>query len=413
MAEKKRIAFIGTGGRCNSYAGHIDQNETDFVACADPSEANRKAFIALNKINPAIQQYDNWHDLFAKAGPLDGVVISTPNHLHTEPGVEAMRRGLALALEKPIAESADGCRKLLAAKREHDARVLIGFVMRSAPYYRQARQWIDEGRIGRVATIQADEIVHLLTVGVMFRSPWRRFVKTSGGSLLEKCCHDIDMITWMAGGAPVAINSFAGRKTLAPRTDVPKLCDDCHITDTCSYYLPNEVYDGPARTWGNQDADLYKFIANRGECIYNNGHDIFDHQVVQIQYDNGVLANFTSEFGTVGHATGRNLKIFGDKGVIWGKTEEKVIYLQDKQTDKVIRQEIKEDGSGHAGANRAHALAFLRLMTKPDEIPSATLEAGYLSAMLCFAADQSVREKRQVDVSHLMDEAGLKRGFEV
>jgi len=52
-------------------------------------------------------------------------------------------------------------------------------------------------------------------------------------------------------------------------------------------------------------------------------------------------------------------------------------------------------------------------MTKPDEIPSATLEAGYLSAMLCFAADQSVREKRQVDVSHLMDEAGLKRGFEV
>lgn len=412
MSTRKRIAFVGVGGRANSYAKCIDRAVCDYVACADPSPENRKAFIGLNKIDN-LAEYDDWRALFDAHTDLDGVVICSPNHQHLEPAIEAMRRGMVVALEKPIAESADSCRQLLAARREHDARVLVGFVMRSGPFYKQAKQWIDEGRIGDVASIQADEIVHLMTVGVMFRSPWRRFAATSGGSLLEKCCHDIDMITWLAGGSPQKISSMAGRKTLAPRSDVPDNCNDCHITDTCSYYMPNEVYSGPARTWGNQDADLYKFIKDRGSCIYNNGHDIYDHQAVQIMYDNGAVANFQSEFGAAGKTTGRNLKVFGSQGAIWGKCEENVIHCQNKQTDEVERMELYNDGSGHAGANQKHADSFVRLMIDPDYSSPATLEAGYVSAMLCFAADESVKTQRHVDVSGLLAEAGLEADFSI
>lgn len=410
MSKRLRVAFIGTGGRANSYAQWFDRNLVEYAGCADISADSRKAFIGLNKIE-GMAEYDDWRAMFAGCGHLDGVVIATPNHLHLEPALEAMKRGMAVALEKPIAHNADACRQLLACKRKHNGRVLVGFVMRSAPFYKQARQWIEDGRVGEISTIQADEIVHLLTVGVMFRSPWRRFKDMSGGSLLEKCCHDMDMLTWMAGGSPQALNSFAGVKTLAPRADVPAKCGDCHITDSCMYYLPNEVYTGPARTWGNQDADLYKMIKDRGSCIYNNGHDTYDHQSVQISYDNGVLVNFMVDFGSAGKATGRNLRILGSKGSIWGRCEENVIFCQDKQADQVERLELKLDNSGHAGANRTHAVAFQNMMADPTFPSPATLEAGYISAMICFAADDSAANGQRIDVSHLLPEAGLKANF--
>lgn len=408
MSQRLRVAFIGTGGRANSYAQYFDRELVDMVALVDNSADNRKAFVGLHKLSADIPQYDHWDAMFAAHPQLDGVVICTPNHLHLEPALLAMERGCAVALEKPIASNPDACRQLLAAKRKHNAQVLVGFVMRSMPFYKQARQWIDEGRVGDISVIQADEIVHLLTVGVMFRSPWRRFAALGGGSLLEKCCHDLDMLTWLAGGSPLALNSFAGVKTLAPRPDLPDNCNDCQITDQCVYYLPTEVYTGPARTWGNQDADLYKMIKDRGSCIYNNGHDTYDHQSVQIAYDNGVLVNFMAEFGSAGKSTGRNLKILGSAGAIWGKVEENVICCQNKRTDQVERVELKLDGSGHGGSNLTHAKTFQNMMLDRSYPSPATLEAGYVSAMLCFAADQSVAEKRQLDVSHLMQEAGLE-----
>jgi predicted dehydrogenase len=410
MSSRLRIAYIGTGGRANSYAQYFDRERVEYVACADISSESRKAFIGLNQIQ-GMAEYEDWRTMFASCGRLDGVVIATPNHLHTEPAVEAMTRGMAVALEKPIAHNADACRRLLACKKKNNSRVLVGFVMRSAPFYLQAKRWIEEGRVGSVSTIQADEIVHLLTVGVMFRSPWRRFKEMSGGSLLEKCCHDIDMLTWMAGSSPVSLNSYAGVKTLGPRADLPARCDDCHITDSCMYYLPNEVYTGPARTWGNQDADLYKLVKDRGSCIYNNGHDTYDHQSVQISYDNGVLVNFLVDFGSSGKATGRTLRVLGSEGSIWGKCEENVIHCHNRRTDAVERLELRLDGSGHGGANRNHAEAFTRMMLDPAYPSPATLEAGYVSAMTCFAADDSASGGRRVDVSHLLAEAGLNADY--
>jgi predicted dehydrogenase len=159
------------------------------------------------------------------------------------------------------------------------------------------------------------------------------------------------------------------------------------------------------------DGLLYKFTRDNSACIYNNGHDTFDHQSVQVAYDNGVLASLTMDFACVGKTCGRALKIVGTRGAIWGKLEDGVLYTQDRRTDAVEECRPADDGSGHGGSNRIHADTFVRMMEQPDFEASASLEAGYLSAMLCFAADQSVAEQRQIDVSGLMAEAGLEPGF--
>lgn len=413
MPERKRVVFIGTGGRANGYTMYGAKEEMNIVGVADPHAGNRRTFLGLNSLVGLVPEYDDWRQMLDRVGPIDGAIITTPNHQHVEPAVECMRRGLVLALEKPIAEGAENCRRLLDAKRRHKARLVIGFIMRSAPFYVQARKWIDEGRIGDVVSIQADELPHVLTTSVMFRSDWRRWKQSSGGSLLEKCCHDMDMLTWMAGGRPMRLNSFGGVKSLAPDPRLPQRCADCPVTAECPYYLPPAKYDHPDMVKKANDGLLYKFTRDNSACIYNNGHDIYDHQSVQIVYDNGVVAGLTMDFSCVGKTCGRNLKIVGTKGAIWGKLEEGTLRLHNKLTDAVEELNPKDDGSGHGGGNRLHADAFLHMMADPSAQAPATLEAGYLSAMLCFAADQSVEEKRQIDVSHLMDEAGVKPGFRV
>ncbi len=315
-----------------------------------------------------------------------------------------MKRDLILALEKPIAHTPGNCRQLLHAHRTYNARVLVGFVMRSTPFYLQAKHWIKNGAIGEVVSIQADELPEVFVTATMFRSDWRRFKHLSGGSLLEKCCHDIDMMTWLSGGAPIRISSMAGVKTLGPNPSLPTRCSDCRITAECPYYLPPEAYDVPGLANRGDDGILYKFVPDNTSCIYNNGHDTYDHQTVQLEYDNGVLATLTLDFSCLGSATGRHLKVVGTDGVIFGKLQDREIRLQNKHSDHIETVKLHDDGSGHIGAERQHSQSFVKMFTEPDYEPLATLEAGFLSAMLCFAADQSVGEAKHIDISHLMDE---------
>jgi predicted dehydrogenase len=413
MSEKNRVVLIGAGGRANAYTMYGAKEQMNLVGVADPHAGNRQTVLGLNGIVGLVPEFDDWRAMFAAVPDIDGVIITTPNHLHVEPAIESMKRGYVVALEKPIAESAESCRRLLDAHRTYNGRILVGFVMRSMSFYQQARTWIDEGRIGEVVTIQADELPHVKTTSTMFRSDWRRYRKTSGGTLLEKCCHDMDMLTWLAGGAPVRLSSMAGVKSLRPNPDRPERCADCTVTDSCPYYLPPEIYNHPDQINKGNDGILYRFVRDNSACIYNNGHDVYDHQHVQMSYDNGVVASLTLDFACVGKTCGRHLKIIGTRGAIYGKLEDNTICLQDRLTDTVERVELSDDGSGHAGSNRIHADAFVRMMTDPAYPSPAPLEAGYLSAMLCFSADASAETQQLVDVSHLMDEAGLDRGFEL
>ncbi len=58
------------------------------------------------------------------------------------------------------------------------------------------------------------------------------------------------------------------------------------------------------------------------------------------------------------------------------------------------------DGSGHGGGDRAHALNFLRLISDKCCEPIASVFDGYLSAMMCFAADRSMAEGRRVPLRY-------------
>jgi len=398
---KKRVVVIGAGGRANSYLMYGAKEQYELVAVADPNQKNRKTFLGLNSMVGKVKEYNCFKKMLEELNDIDGAIICTPNHQHVEPAVECMRRGIVIALEKPIAENEESCRKILEAKRKYNGRVLVGFVLRSAPFYLKARQWIKEGRIGDITTIQADELPHVLTTSVMFRSDWRRFKKISGGAMNEKCCHDIDMLNWLISSQPVMLNSMAARKTLNEKPELPKSCDQCAITEKCPYYLPPEKYNHPDQIKKANDGLLYKFTRDNSACIYNNGHDLYDHQQVLVQYSNGVTASLTLDFSCKGKQCGRHIKIIGTEGVIWGKLEDNKINIHNKVSDTEETFDLHDDGSGHGGGNRKHADEFIKMIEDPTYQPHATVEDGFLSSMMCFAADYSAKEKITIDFTKI------------
>ena len=81
---------------------------------------------------------------------------------------------------------------------------------------------------------------------------FHRDVANSGGMLVTKACHDLDLIAWMKSGiAPVAVASYGSnyqfRQEKAPERAGTRCLVDCPIELTCLYSARKHYIDHPDR----------------------------------------------------------------------------------------------------------------------------------------------------------------------
>lgn len=385
-----RIGLIGAGGRASGgYLRYFAESPVpaQVVAIADPVSENVDRCLETLEHQPSPPAtYGDWAEMLEKESALDGVIIATPNFLHQAPAVACLKKGVrVIALEKPLATTPDACFDILSKADERGVPVQLGFVMRSAPFFAKTRELLRQGTIGKIVSIQLDELVSLRTSSVVFRGTWRKTEAMSGGSLLEKSCHDMDLLNWLIGSRPQQVSSMGGQAIFQPNGSLPDLCDDtCPIADRCPYFCGRKkmTFPGTGKV--------------KNQCVYNSGADVADHQSVQVAYENGVICNFMMNFNTEGHRSGRNLHIVGTRGRLWGRESGTCVKHHDLATDTITEHTFDRDNSAHAGGNRRHAEEFLKLVAGISAEPVASAYDAYLSAMLCFAADRSRIEGRQV-----------------
>ena len=393
MVKKLKVAIIGNGGRAVSYGkAYATCQDVDVVALADTNPMNTQTMAKMSNLS-GFAAYRHWREVYEKHPELDGVVIVTPNYLHREMAVPFIERGIPVALEKPITTTMRDSEAILAAVRKHHCRLLIGFVLRSAPFFLKVRELIDSGVIGNVLTLQADELGSFGVSSIICRSPWRRYQATSGGSLMEKSSHDMDLLNWFSGSRPISVNSFGGRLLFTPNPNFPALCVDC-VHKNCKYHSTPEF------SLAAGDAVLQDFAQHRDAeqvCIYNVDKDVADNQSVSIEYGNGAVANFMLSFNCGGPRSGRNLHVIGSKGRIWGNVEESELGLFENQTGKASVIKLGKIECGHSGGDEGHAMELVNMMRDPSYSPAQDAYAGYLSNAVCIAADISRIERRRVD----------------
>ena len=68
---------------------------------------------------------------------------------------------------------------------------------------------INEGKIGKIISVEANELLAPSHGGYIFKN-WRRFKELSGPHISEKCAHDIDIINWMVESQAMYVSAFGG-----------------------------------------------------------------------------------------------------------------------------------------------------------------------------------------------------------
>lgn len=375
------VGVIGTGPRASSFFRYAADHETFAVqptALFDPSAEKRDLFVGKYGGSAAIAICNSREELLAHRG-LDALIVGAPNHLHAEIAIEAFERGIPMLLEKPVAITLEECQRLwITYKACGSPPTVVGFVLRHTPFFRRAMEMVESGQLGEILAIDSDEHVGASTTALFWHN-WRRFKKSSGGFLVEKCCHDFDMLRCLTRANVKTIFSIARRTHLVPGGKLR--------------HQRLEKALGALRERAGEDT------AGR-ESIYDLSTDNPDHQSVLIEWDNGILTNFSACLGQVRNT--RRLRVSGSAGTLEGDAEEGHLHVH-KASDNdpspsYEGHTITTDGSGHHGADRFIADSFWRMAAGEPIDKHAGIRDGIEAVIIGLAAQKSAESGLPVEV---------------
>jgi predicted dehydrogenase len=391
-----RTAIIGTGGRAHAYARQIAAwpDRFQLVAIADLNPVKCSAFGDTYGVPPA-HRYSSHAELLAAEKGLDLAIITTHDTAHYETGMAAIKAGLNVLLEKPMAHTPAHARELLEAERSQGKLFAIGFVLRYTPFYQKVKEIVDSGVLGQLLTLEAKEILSHTHTARSFMRGHYRLRADSGSFILTKCSHDFDILNWLIGSRAVRVASLGGLRYFTPRPDVPQWCSDgCSLADTCIFYGPR--VHGEAYRAKDQSTD---------RCVFNSEKDNVDHQHAIVAYANSFHASFSVV--TLGAYERREIRISGTEAELVGDMAKREIRVStyDPPSETVYRV---SQMSGHGGGDAGLLGDVYRNLVAGTRNPLASAEAGYEAVVVACGADKSMLEGRPIELDSLRAER-LKR----
>lgn len=171
--------------------------------CSRRLEKAREAAEELN-----VPYYtDDYRQLLARE-EIDAVSVCTPNALHEEIALAALKAGKHLYIDKPLADTAQGARRIADQAEKSGVFTRMVFNNRYLPVTLRARELVDQGRIGRVLSFEG-HYLHSGSIDPNKPIGWKQTLQ--GGVLLDLGSHVLDLITWLCG-YPEAV--FCAQRTL-------------------------------------------------------------------------------------------------------------------------------------------------------------------------------------------------------
>ena len=417
MEKQITAAIVGAGDRGSTYTDIMRDMPERFkvVAVAEPIPS-RRAYIRKRHGIPEDRCFSDWRDMFAQGKIADLAVISTLDRDHFAPAMAAIAQGCDLLLEKPVSPDPVSCEMVARAAEEAGVRVIVCHVLRYTPLFMTVKRLIDEGRLGEIISVNHEENVGNRHQSHSFvRGNWGNTGRSSN-MLLQKSCHDLDIIQWLIGKKCRKIQSFGSlsyfTREHAPEGAPERCLDGCPLGETCPYNAVKLYLDDKQNDWFREactrkpspsDADVEQSLRNTqyGKCVFKCDNDAVDHQTVNMLFDGGVTAAFTMCAFNRG---GRWIHIMGTKGELHASltADEKPIRLYDFETKNT--EEIPVTGkeglqSGHGGGDRGIVEALYDYLS--GRYTGSSISGIRISVdnhLLAFAAEASRRSGTVIDV---------------
>jgi predicted dehydrogenase len=386
-APPLRVSLIGTGWYGKSALFRLLQvAPVEVVSLCDvdarmlEDAAARVAARQASRRRP--RTYRDYRRLLAERD-VDAVIVSTPDHWHALPMIEAVRAGADVYVEKPVSVDVVEAQAMLAAARRHGRVVQVNTQRRSTPHLAFAREAIvHAGRLGKVGLVEIysyypaeydrnppDATPPETLDWEMWTGPapmrpynamvhpvgWRGFMAYGNGLLGDMCVHMLDMVRWMLGlGMPRRISSSGMRLDPSARVDITDA-----QTATFDYGDLQVVWTH--RTFGGPPDPRYPW----GATFYG---------------EKATLKASVMRYDLVPH-DGRP------------KASREVAYELDRfpedRTEEGLEQHV-------APALRAHLADFLECV-RTRQRPVADIEEGATSTIACLLANVSMKVGRTLE----------------
>lgn len=441
------IAIIGAGNRGRDTYGRWclqHPQEARVVAVAEAVSGRRAALADEHGIGPGTA-FDDWRRLLEHDRLSDAVVIATPDREHAAPAIAALEAGYDVILEKPIAPTAHEVHAVGEAAARSSGSVTVAHVLRYTPFFSTLKRLLDEGQIGELVTIEhAERIGYWHFAHSFVRGNWRNEALSSP-MILAKACHDLDIVRWLAGDRCTIVASFGGlhhfRPEQAPVGALDRCTDGvnrCPVAPECSFdavrfYVDRMegVTDWPVSVITDDPSRVGRLSAVAtgpyGRCVYHADNDVADHQVVALEFANGVRASLTVTGLTADNT--RSITLTGTRGELHSRLDTGEIELRRflPSTDEAVegawdrddlgRAAVRGDDrvvlnatpeplpDGHGGGDDGLMTdAIARLRARRDGLPGSAAEArtslaaSLDSHAMAFAAETSRLERRMVEL---------------
>ncbi len=380
--DRVRLGIIGPGARGREVMKEfLKAPNAEFVAAAD---IYTRRFDEAKEIAPEIKAFAD-HRKMLESKDVDAVIVATPLHCHARHFLDTLAAGKDLYCEKTMTWSIEEAESCLAAAKKASKRVIgVGQQHNSAGYFVDARQWVKDGLVGKVAHVEswmsrntprgkgqwvrpipedcnAQNVNWKAFLNGRSNRPfdankfinWRLYWEFSGGNVTENMVHQIG---WIIGALDLGLPTAA--------------------------YMSGGVFSE------------------------KDGREVPDTISVTLDYPNDLVVAWQSTFSN--SRFGLGVRILGTDGTIeWlagttdmvsGKSLSGWYYSPEKM-NRPDSEAIKGESKGES-----HYANFVECVRSRKE-PNSSAELGYRSAIAAHMANLSYRRKEKVTLERLRQSA--------
>lgn len=184
-----KIAVIGLGvmGR-NHVRVYNELPNAELVAVADVNRSVAEAVGAQYKV-----RWYTDHRMLLERERCDAVSVAVPTELHEQVTLDALEAGAHVLVEKPIAATADGARRMIEQARRLGRQLMVGHIVRFNPAAQALKQKLEDGQLGRLFQVFCRRI-----------GPFPARIRDVG-VVVDLASHDLDMMRYLIGSDPIRV----------------------------------------------------------------------------------------------------------------------------------------------------------------------------------------------------------------
>ena len=213
--KKLKLGMIGGGE--GSFIGAIHRNAALLDNCYELTAGSfssdfknsqltgKKIHLDSNRVYKSYDEMLDYESNLEEEDRIDVISIVTPNHLHFDPAIKSLDKGIPVIIDKPMTFDSDQAKKLCDKVEESGIPFAVTHTYTGYPMVKEARSIILEGKIGKIRKVAVEYpqgwLSTMLEKGDNKQASWRTDPSKSGkaGSMGDIGTHAANMVEYVTG----------------------------------------------------------------------------------------------------------------------------------------------------------------------------------------------------------------------